>query len=40
MYVSAITCGFGFVMAGFTPTKQTLHDLMAGALVMVRPNRA
>lgn len=39
MFLSLLTCGFGFVMAGFTERKQALHDLIAGTLV-VRNTRA
>ncbi len=31
---SWITFGFGFVMAGFTPRKQALHDFIASTLVI------
>jgi len=34
--VSAIPLGFGFLMAGFTPRRQALHDLIAGTLVVRR----
>jgi len=32
-YLSALLLLFGFIMAGFTPQKQALHDLMARTLV-------
>ena len=32
--LSTITFLIGFLMAGFTPRKQALHDLMAGTLVV------
>ncbi len=32
--LSGIPFGFGFFMAGFTPTKQTLHDKMTNTLVV------
>jgi uncharacterized RDD family membrane protein YckC len=32
--ISAIPLGFGYLMAGFTPRKQALHDLVAGTLVV------
>ena len=35
--VSALILGIGFAMAGFTPKKQALHDMMAGCLVVKRP---
>lgn len=34
--VSALLWGIGFIMAGFTQKKQTLHDMMAGCLVVRR----
>jgi len=33
-YLSAILLLIGFLMAGFTPKKQALHDMLAGTLVM------
>lgn len=33
-YLSALLLLFGFIMAGFTPQKQALHDLMARTLVV------
>jgi uncharacterized RDD family membrane protein YckC len=38
-YVSALTLGIGFMMAGWTQRKQALHDKMAKCLVVrvVRP---
>lgn len=32
--LSAITLGFGYLMAGFTKRKQALHDMVAGTLVV------
>ncbi len=32
--LSLLTLGIGFVLIGFTPRKQGLHDLMAGTLVI------
>ena len=34
MFVSTIICGAGYIMAAFTEKKQTLHDIMAGCLVL------
>jgi len=34
--VSAMTLGIGYLMAGFTPRKQALHDMLADTLVLVR----
>jgi len=36
-YISSLTLGIGYVMAGFTERKQGLHDMIAGTLV-VRSN--
>jgi uncharacterized RDD family membrane protein YckC len=33
---SWLTLGAGFLLAGFTPRKQALHDLLAGTLVLRR----
>lgn len=33
-YVSALTLGIGFLLAGWTTRKQALHDLMAGCCVV------
>lgn len=33
-YVSKITLGIGYIMAGFTAKKQALHDMIAGTLVL------
>ncbi len=33
-YISALTCGVGYIMAAFTEKKQSLHDLMASTLVI------
>ncbi|NTU76527.1 MAG: RDD family protein [Alphaproteobacteria bacterium] len=35
-YISCFIFMLGFLMAAFTPKKQTLHDLIADALVMKR----
>jgi uncharacterized RDD family membrane protein YckC len=32
--LSALLLGFGFIIAGFTPKKQALHDIIAGCLVV------
>ena len=34
--VSFMTMMIGFILAGITPRKQALHDMIAGCLVMVR----
>lgn len=34
LFVSSITLGIGFIMAGFTERKQALHDLMCDTLVV------
>ncbi len=34
--VSFMTMMVGFILAGITPRKQALHDIIAGCLVMVR----
>jgi uncharacterized RDD family membrane protein YckC len=34
--VSSITLGVGFIMAGFTKKKQTLHDMMFDCFVVVK----
>jgi uncharacterized RDD family membrane protein YckC len=39
-FISQLLLFFGFVMAGFTPRKQALHDLMAGCLVLRIPKRS
>lgn len=36
MYVSALVFGVGFMLAGWTPRKQALHDLMAACCVVRR----
>ncbi len=36
-FVSALTCLIGYLMAGFTESKQALHDMMAGCLVVCKP---
>ena len=36
--VSWLTLGTGFLLAGFTPRKQALHDLLAGTLVLRKVN--
>lgn len=33
-FLSALTVGIGFVMAGFTRRRQALHDMIAGTLVV------
>jgi uncharacterized RDD family membrane protein YckC len=33
-YVSMLTLGIGYIMAGFTQKKQALHDMIAGTLVI------
>jgi uncharacterized RDD family membrane protein YckC len=33
-YISVMTLGIGYVMAGFTEKKQALHDMIAGTLVI------
>lgn len=33
-YVSVMTLGIGYLMAGFTEKKQALHDMIAGTLVI------
>ncbi|HVB85567.1 MAG TPA: RDD family protein [Candidatus Dormibacteraeota bacterium] len=39
--ISTLSLGFGYVMAGFTPKKQALHDLIAKSLVLKKTsNRA
>lgn len=37
-FFSNVTLGIGWLMAGFTPRKQALHDLLAGTLVLRRSN--
>lgn len=32
--LSGMICSMGYVMAGFTPKKQALHDMIAGCLVV------
>lgn len=34
--ISAIILLIGFIMAGFTEKKQSLHDMMAGCLVVIK----
>jgi uncharacterized RDD family membrane protein YckC len=34
--ISELTIGIGFLMAGFTPKKQALHDMIAQCLVLKR----
>jgi uncharacterized RDD family membrane protein YckC len=36
-FLSSLTVGVGYVMCGFTKKKQTLHDMIAGCLVLRRP---
>jgi len=38
-FISQLPLFFGFVMAGFTPRKQALHDLLASCLVIRRPKQ-
>lgn len=33
-FISVMTIGIGYIMAGFTEKKQALHDIIAGTLVM------
>jgi uncharacterized RDD family membrane protein YckC len=33
-WISAMTLGIGFIMAGFTEKKQALHDILVGTLVI------
>ena len=33
-FISNLTCGIGYIMAGFTARKRALHDMIAGTLVM------
>ncbi|MDP4241736.1 MAG: RDD family protein [Bacteroidota bacterium] len=33
-FLSSMTCGIGYIMAAFTQKKQTLHDMVAGTLVL------
>ena len=35
-FISYIALFIGFIMAGFTPKKQALHDMIAGCLVVRR----
>ncbi|MDE3170255.1 MAG: RDD family protein [Acidobacteriota bacterium] len=39
MYLSTLTIGIGYLMAGFTPRKQALHDLLAKCLVLKKTSR-
>lgn len=34
--ISNLTCGIGYIIAGFTERKQALHDMVASTLVMKR----
>lgn len=34
--VSAVLLGIGYLLSGFLPNKQALHDLMTGCLVLDR----
>lgn len=36
---SVVTLLIGFFMAGFTPRKQALHDMMSGCLVVDKPEK-
>lgn len=38
-FISQFLLFFGFVLAGFTPRKQALHDILAKCLVLRRPNQ-
>jgi uncharacterized RDD family membrane protein YckC len=38
--LSQLLLFLGYVMAGFTPRKQALHDLLASTLVLRRPRQA
>lgn len=33
-FISGLTLGIGYIMAGFTQQKQALHDIIAGCLVI------
>ena len=33
-WISVMTVGIGYIMAGFTEKKQALHDIIAGTLVI------
>ncbi len=35
-FLSGIVLGIGYIMAGFTPKKQAMHDMIAGTLVLAR----
>lgn len=35
-FISGLILGIGYLIAAFTPKKQTLHDMMAGCLVVKR----
>ena len=37
-FISAIILWIGFMMAGWTARKQALHDIMAGTLVVKKPD--
>ena len=39
-FVSGIILGIGYIMAVFTQRKQALHDIMAGCLVVRKPEAA
>lgn len=34
--ISSLTCGIGYIIAGFSQQKQALHDMIAGCLVINR----
>lgn len=36
-YLSSITAGIGYLMRGFTPKKQALHDMAASCAVLRHP---
>lgn len=39
-FISQLLLFVGYVMAGFTPRKQALHDLLASCLVIRRPRQS
>jgi uncharacterized RDD family membrane protein YckC len=39
-FISQLLLFFGFVMAGITPRKQALHDILASCLVVRRPRQS
>lgn len=38
-FLSTVLFGIGYFIQPFTPKRQTLHDLIAGSVVLVRPNK-